>query len=196
MNNLVFNEQLHQYKLDGIVIPGVTEILTTAGLINFDFVSPDVLEYSADLGKKVHSTTELYDRQDLDVTTLHPTLISYLESWIKFKKAYNFIPYGIETQYFHPVYKFAGRLDRVGYIDAGGYMALVDIKSGVKAKHHEIQTAGYKILYDYGKKRAEQIKRRFCVYLSEDDYKVEEHKNNNDMNVFLSCLSITNYKRS
>jgi len=193
MNDLAFDESRHIYKLDGIIIPSVTQILNEGGLVNLDWIDADLLADKADLGQKVHSTTELYDTQDLDFNKLHPTLKNYLDGWIKFRKDYDFIPAEIEMQLFHPVYRYAGRIDRVGF--AKEDLTIVDIKSGTKQKVHALQTAGYKCMYDVGKKKTEQIKRRLCVYLNQDGYKVEEYKNTQDINVFLSALTITNYKR-
>jgi hypothetical protein len=187
---LTFNNSKHEYRLDGVIIPSVTQVLEESGLICLDCVPEDLLEATSDLGAKVHKATELYDLEELDINQLHPKLKRYLDGWIKFRKDYQFVPIESELQMFHPLYRYAGRLDRVGEC-----LTLVDIKSGTKQKSHSVQTAAYKGLYDYGKKKSEQIKRRLIVYLSESGYKVEENKDPNDMTVFLSALTITNYKR-
>lgn len=191
--SLTFSEDLHKYTdANGLTIPSVTQIMKTAGLVNLDWIPTEILEQKADLGKKVHSATELYDAGDLDMSELHPTLKAYLNGWIKFRKDFNFDPTEIEMQLLHTVYRFAGRIDRVGFI-SNNDLTLLDIKSGTKQKTHAIQTAGYELLYNQNKKGKELIKRRFVVYLSPDGYEVEEHKNKNDKNVFLAALSITNY---
>lgn len=188
---LSFTEENHEYKFDGIVVPSVTQVIKGAGLVNFDYVSKELLEEKADLGSKVHKTTELYDMGILDLDELHPTLKAYLDGWINFKKDFGFTHTEIETEYYHPKYKFAGRLDRVGMIN--GKLSIVDIKSGAKHKSHSIQTAAYQLLYDF-KPKKEQIKKRYAVYLSETGYKVEEHTNVTDRNIFLAALTIFNYK--
>ncbi len=191
---LTFIEDSHEYKDNGVVIPSVTQVMKTSGLVNLDWVSDEILESKSDLGKKVHSATELYDKNDLNINELHPKLRLYLDGWIKFRKDYNFTPTEIELQLFHKLYKYAGRIDRVGNI--GKDLVIIDIKSGTHQKTHEIQTAGYELLYNQDKKKADQIKKRFIVYLSEKGYKVEEHKKQTDKNIFLSALTITNYLRS
>ena len=193
MNQLLFDEDKHQYQLDGMIIPSVTQILHDSGLVNLDWVDKELLEEKSDLGKKVHSATELYDTNELDIDRLHQTLKLYLAGWTEFRENYGFVPTEIELQLSHPLYKYAGRIDRIGFI--GKDLTLLDIKSGTKQKVHGIQTAGYKLLYDCGKKKTAQIKRRLIVYLSETGYKVEENRNPQDMNVFLAALIITNYKR-
>jgi hypothetical protein len=192
--NLTFNDEKHIYKLDGLVIPSVTQIMHGSGLVDLEWISQEILDNTSDLGKKVHKTTELYDKETLDVKVLHPTLKNYLDGWIKFRKDFNFTPAEIELQLFHELYKYAGRIDRIGLI--GKELTLLDIKSGTKQKSHQIQTMGYKLLYDQNKKKPEQIKRRMIVYLSEEGYKTEQHNNDTDRNIFLAALTISNYKRS
>jgi hypothetical protein len=191
IDGLVFDNDSHTYKINGLIIPSVTQIIQGAGLTNFDNVPDFILKEKADLGTKVHSATELYDKGTLDRKSLHPVLKRYLNSWIEFKKDYGFIVEGIEDTYYHPLYNFIGRVDRTGLIN--NKKVLVDIKSGMKYKTHAIQTAGYQILYDYDKHKTERIKERLTVYLSETGYKVEPNKNPNDTNVFLAALTIFNF---
>jgi hypothetical protein len=192
--SLQFVEEGHKYTLDGLEIPSVTKVLNDIFPIS-DFVSKELLEEAGKLGKQVHNATELWDREILDYEELHPLLKAYLNSWVKFRKDYNFEPTDIELQLFHPVYKYAGRIDRVGF--SGKDKILLDIKSGTKQKTHAYQTAAYEELFNYDKKKKEfLIKKRWTVYLSEDGYKVEPYLSPNDRNIFLACLTIYNAKRS
>ena len=187
---LEFTAENHVYRVGGVTIPSVTQIIKDAGLVNFDFISDELLAAKADLGNKVHRATELNDNGILDYEDLHPKLRGYLDSWIKFRKDFGFIPSEIEITYYHPLYRYAGRIDRIGDL------TLVDIKSGTVQKTHSIQTAGYAELFNYKKPKREQIKRRLAVYLTQENYKVIEHKESSDKNVFLACLTIANYKKS
>ena len=191
---LEFTAENHIYRLEGVVIPSVTQIIKDAGLVNFDFISDELLAAKADLGNKVHKTAELNDKGILDYEDLHPKLRGYLDSWIKFRKDFGFIPSEIEMEYFHPLYRYAGKIDRVG--TANGVLTLVDIKSGIKQKYHHVQLGGYKVLYDYDKAPKAKIKKRLIVHLSGTGYKIEECKSDSDMAVFLSCLSIYNFKKN
>ncbi len=192
---LIFDALKHEYKLNGVVIPSVTQVLHEAGLIDLSFVDKGTLEYKSDIGSKVHKTTELYDFDDLDEEKLHPLLQGYLAGWKKFRADYNFVPVHIELMLYHPIYRYAGRIDRIG--NMGSDIVQLDIKSGIKKPVYAIQSSAYTELYNYGKPKSEQIKRRFTVYLSEDGtYKVDEYKNKTDLNIFLASLTITNYKRS
>lgn len=195
MENFEFDKATHTFKLNGIKIPSVTQILDGAGLNDaIKFISKETLDAASDLGTKVHRTTELYDNGTLDIDFLHPVLRSYLDQWIKFRKDYDFMPTGIELIKYHPIYKYAGIIDRIG--TSRNKLTLIDIKSGIYVKTHEIQLAGYEILYNDILLHDKKIKQKLLVYISENSYKVVECKNPNDKNVFLSCLTIHNYKRS
>lgn len=190
--NLNYNDKTHEYELDGLMIPSVTQIIQDVMPTNF-YILAENLEYKADLGKKVHLTTEIYDEGNLDLKILYPILKNYLDGWIKFKQDFEFEVEEIELRLHHSTYRFAGRLDRVGMI--GKDKVLVDIKTGVVKKTDVLQTAGYKILYNQDKKQADKIKKRMAVYLAEGDYRVVFHQDETDLNVFLSCLTVYNFKR-
>jgi len=194
MEGLTFNEENHEYKLNGLIIPSVTQIISGAGLVNFDYIDEETLREKAELGKKVHTTTELYDKDSLDIKSLHPILRNYLNSWINFKKDYGFLPLEIEETFYHKDYNVIGCVDRIGFI--GKDKSIVDLKHGIKLKSHAIQTAGYKLIHNYKKSKGNMAKKRFCVYLTEKGYKVEENKEQTDEAVFLAALTIYNYKRS
>ena len=194
MGKMTYDDDKHQYKLDGLILPSVTQIIQESGLINLEWVDRDLLEAKADLGRKVHSATELNDTNNLNTKDLHPTLKLYLDSWIKFRTDYKFVLTEIELKLFHKLYRYAGRIDRVGLLNKK--LILVDIKSGTEQKTSAIQTAGYELLYNQDKKKGDQIKERMIVYLNPEGYKVIPNNNPNDKSVFLACLTITNYLRS
>jgi hypothetical protein len=193
---LTFNQEKHEYKEDGVIIPSVTQCIQKAGLIDLSFVEKELLEYKSDVGTKIHKTTELYDQGNLDEATLHPLLAGFLQAWKKFIKDYQFIPMHIELKRVHPLYKYAGMIDRIGTIIDGKTITQIDIKTGVHHHSYAIQSGGYTELYNYGKPKKEQIKRRLTVYLREDGmYEVKEYKSPNDIRIFLAALTITNYLR-
>lgn len=194
-----FIKENHTYKLDGIVIPSVTQVIKEAGLINLDYVNDEYIKYKADLGEKVHSTTELFDQNNLDEESLHPTLKAYLEGWKKFRTDYEFNPTHIEYEAYHSLYRYAGRIDRVGTIKLNRkkLLAIIDIKTGIIHHSHAIQTAAYMELFNQSRIKSEQAKTRICVYLKENGgYEIKEYKDDNAKNIFLACLTIYNYKKN
>jgi len=187
---LVYNEETHTYTLNGVELPSVTQIITSIGLVDYSMANKDLLEYKADIGRKVHRTIELYDNNELDDSELHPLLKNYLEQWKKFKKDFGLHIIESEIKMFHPIYKYAGTIDVLGRID--DYYVIIDIKSGGEIPAHSIQTSAYKEMIEKNTKI--KIRRRFAVYLTEENYNVVEHKNK-DLNIFLSALSIYNWKK-
>lgn len=186
MSELKFNPEGHIYTLDGVVIPSVSEIISI--LNDFSQIDKNILEAKAILGTNVHLTLEYFDKGILDEESLHPILNGYLNVWRKFIKEYS--PEWLEIEYmtYDEKLKYAGTIDRVCMIKKHKY--ILDIKTGIKNKSHRIQTMAYKLLLNDDKTK------RMVVYISEEDYKIEEHKNDReDTNVFYSCLTIYNYKK-
>lgn len=192
-----YDKTTHTYSIGDRIIPNVTSIIERGGLGDFFNVSPSELEKRSVLGRFVHLISSLYDydANDIEITTLAPTFRGYLNSWVRFRKDLDFVPDEIETIVYSKKYNFAGRLDRVGKID--NIITLVDIKTGSDIYPSvAIQTAGYMLAYNEGKSIKQQIKRRIAVLLREDGtYKIKEFKDFADKNVFLACLTISNFKQ-
>lgn len=195
---LTFEEDKHLYQLDGVTIPSVTQVIKGAGLIDLSFVKKDLLEYKADIGTKVHLTTEYHDNDNLDIESLHPMLRGFLNAWILFRNQSGFKPIATERRLYHPIYRYAGTIDRIGTI--ANKICQLDIKTGVAHHSYAIQSAAYTELYNYNKKKAEIVKRRLSVHLKEDGtYTLVEYPDkdyNKHLKVFLAALTITNYMRN
>jgi hypothetical protein len=188
---LLFDEKDHSYRLDGVIVPSVTQVLKDISSFSFD---TDIMARAAAFGTAVHKSCELYDKDDLDVDSLDVSLRPYLDSWIKFKKETGFIPSMIEARVFSEKYRYAGTLDRVGVMQ--GKEVLIDIKTGVPVPSIGLQLAGYEIAaketfsdFDFPK----TIRRAAC-FLSATGYKLKEYKDNNDHAIFLSYLNIYNWR--
>lgn len=191
---LEFKEEGHIYLLDGKQIPSVTEIIQKAGVSNFEGIPKTILERKAKLGKSIHKTLEYYDKGILDEENLHPTLKLYLDGWKLFLKQFKPEILMIEQKYYHPRYYYAGTIDRIVKFSDNYYV--IDIKTGDENKSHRIQTAAYKEMIE----EQEQFKKikikRMIVYLVPEQYKITEHKNDReDLNVFLSCLTIYQFNK-
>ena len=184
---MTFDAESHKYNLNGADIPSVTKIIQKVLPTNF-YVSEEVLEQKSLIGQYVHTATELYDQDNLDINSLHPTLKGYLDGWIRFRTDFKLKPIAIELKMAHPLFKFAGKVDRVFEGNT-----LIDIKTGVPKKTDAIQTAGYAELWEYGKGSRDRIQKRMSVYLKDGNYKIIEHKDKTDRQVFLACLTVFNF---
>lgn len=118
-----FDEATHTYRLDGKVIPSVTQILKP--LYDFSFAKPDVLSRAASFGTALHKACELHLLGDLDTETLDENLKLPLSAFVKWaESALAGECFVCETSLYHPRLKYAGTPDII--IDG---QAIVDIKS-------------------------------------------------------------------
>lgn len=112
MSDLIFDETLHRYTLDGEVLPSVTQILKP--LHDFSAIPADVLRRAADFGTAVHKTVELYLKDDLDEDSLDEPLYNCLLAFKAFEADHYDIfdetPV-IEKIGYHPKLKYAGTPD-------------------------------------------------------------------------------------
>lgn len=186
-----FDEREHKYTLNGVQIPSVTQIIRDVGMTNYSNINKETLEYAGDRGTKIHSTLDYYDKGILDDDELHPTLRNYLEQWKKFLNDYGLTILESELMLYHPTYLYAGTIDKIAE-DKSKKRYLIDVKSGVSLPSHDIQTSAYEELYrvNTGKK----IHQRLCVYLGEDKYKSVGYQGTSSLGIFLSALSIYNWK--
>ena len=190
-----FNEERHEYSKDGIIIPCVTDVLTSAGLYDmFGKVNRDVLEAAQVRGKYVHTATEFYDLGTLDDSTVHEEIRPYLDAWVKFRKDTGFKPRLIEEIVFSKKYFYAGTADRVGPLDVE---TVVDIKSGELSPAADPQTAGYLHAHNEGISPKNKAKDRLIVQLRNDgkyNLPKPDFYSKEDFSVFLSCLNIKNWR--
>ena len=188
---LEFNEERHEYKLDGVVFPSVTTIIKP--LENFVYVDPDILRRAADFGKAVHTACELHDLNDLDEATLDPSLVPYLDACKRFLVDTGARNVRIEQRMANENMRFAGTIDRECEISRK--MVLVDIKSvAVLTPPIGVQLAAYKNLLEEG--GARYIDECAAVQLRGDGiYKYKAYKDPHDWPTFVSLLTIHNWRK-
>jgi len=178
-------DERHIYRLDGVEIPGVSEIIKDAGLSSFkDSCDP----WYADRGSKVHLACQLWDEADLNEESLDPHIVPYLEAWKKFLAESDAKILANEQMLHHPALLYAGTVDRILLID--GQEFVCDIKTGGKYREYPIQTAGYALLL-------ERPVGRICVYLAKDGtYKTDLHRDRRDEQYFLAAYTVAQWKRN
>jgi len=175
----------HVYRDDaGVRIPGVTETLAAAGVIDSRWFD----DYSRDRGSLVHDACALYDKNDLDILALDVVLQPYVAAWITFLHDSGFDPGLIERVVHNPAHNYAGKLDRTGRM--AGCNWVLDIKTGKPQAWTAIQTAAYAGCLLGAPHRA-------SVELMDDgNYRPTEYKDRSDWAVWLSCLAIANWKHN
>lgn len=187
---LKFDDAKHEYFVDGRKVPGVTSILSP--LIDYSRVPAATLERARRMGQAVHLATELDDQDDLDYDTLSPELLPYLHAWRRFRMECNFVPDTIEKRLYHPALGYAGTSDRTGIVK--GKRAVIDIKKmATLGPVVGVQLAAYKELHI--KATGVPIEDRYGLALRADGfYRLVPYTDPNDWRVFLSLLTIRNYR--
>lgn len=161
-----FNEELHEYRLNGVILPSVTTILKVLG--DYAGVPADVLAAAAERGRAVHKITELHDLGMLDYSELGDDLYPYLDAYASFLAVKKPEIVSVEKRTYHPLLKYAGTLDREYVLD--GKLTLVDIKSTYSMLPMTgPQTWAYAEAENaHRPKKADQIKARAGLQLKRD----------------------------
>lgn len=185
----VLRDDSHKYTIDGVRVPGVTEVIAAAGYMgNTAYYNDD----ARDKGTDVHRICELHDKGTLvpeQIALCHPgkpEYYGYLEAWKKFRAETGFVPTEIELIVGHPTLLYAGTLDRTG--EYCGCETVADIKSGSPVWWHAVQTAGYGGLVS-------TLVPRIGVYLKDTGrYVVYEHDDYMDWDKWLTALNLWKIK--
>jgi hypothetical protein len=214
---LTFKADTHQYAIDGVIVPSVTQILTLGGVDTgtYDAVNPDVLDYARERGEKVDLACDLIDQGALDWSHLREKatmLVPYAEAWQAFRRSEPFQPDGpreidgvatYQDRVWSKPLAVAGQLDRRG--SWKGAPAIVDIKAVSKLFwHYGIQLAGYTVLWLLGegvalgapmRKEFAGVRRKVVHLKKNGQYVVEPYDDPEDLDVFLGALVVAQAKR-
>lgn len=171
-----FDEERHEHRLDGQIIPGVTSILRVAGFSDNGHHD----EQAMNRGTLVHRATHYLDEGDLNIETVDPSIMPYIEAYLKFKSEGDVEHYIAEQPICHDTLRYAGVLDRYGW--AFNAACLWDIKTGAYQSWHPIQLeAYYRLLMEnreaFALQDADLPRKRFVVELRADGtYRVTNPK--------------------
>lgn len=181
---LEFNSETHTYTFNGRVVPSVTQVLKSAGLIDTTFYKND----AAERGTYIHAVLEAIDKNPMKTVEYTPEVNGYVEAWEKFKAQTSLKFKAIEDKVFSKKFYCAGTIDRICELE--GRLTIIDIKTGIPQQWHSIQTAGYELLTDSFRRI-----HRSCVYLNNNgSYKLDYHGWDSDEDTFLHALAICQWK--
>ena len=109
---LSFEPQGHVYRYNGRVVPSVTQCLSIVN--DLSFVNPARLEAARAFGVNVHLAVEFWNRGTLDVESLDPELLPYLQGWLKFTRESGVEITASEQRIYNKQLRYAGCVDAVG----------------------------------------------------------------------------------
>lgn len=182
---LTFDADTHIYRHGGRVVPSVTHVLEI--LNDFSDVHPDHLETARLRGSHVHAMIDLDNRGELDEQALEGELPLYLNQWRTFLNESGFVVTASELRVYHKTLRYAGTCDTlIGH----GSSWVLDIKSGAMPRSVGAQLAAYQQALD------PRPRRRLCLVLGPDNYRLHECKSLADFSLFQSCLNIWRFKHA
>lgn len=122
---LTFEEGPHIYRLDGLVIPSVSEIMEPIRAVHYAGINERTLENAAQKGTAVHNAIENWLKYEIeDISTEHYPFFKAFLDWFSFRK-----PEVIESEIrvFHKILRYGGTCDLLALI--GGRKTLIDYKT-------------------------------------------------------------------
>lgn len=186
--DFTFDQETHVYRFGGFPVPSVTQVLNEAGLIDTGFYQ----EYHRWRGSAVHLACWFYDQDDLDESTVPEDLRGYLDAYKQFKAEKDFVIETVEEKRIHPVFGYAGTVDRSGIYE--GMATVLDLKTGAPVPAYRLQLAAYCYLMP------QPWQRRLNLQLSKDGkYKLHEYplsELQDDFNMFSAALTVCNWRRA
>lgn len=195
---LAYNDDLHEYRAAGKVIPSVTQILSPISAMEYRGVDRGVMERAAQLGKAVHRVIELDIRDDLDVDNLSEPLVPYYKAWLNFRALSGFEPMLSEQRVYSARYGYAGTLDMFGRIT--GRFAVVDAKrTNAVPRSAGPQTAGYEnaLRECMPELTGGLLIDRYALHLKTDgQWRLVPFADKNDSRVFLSALTLHTWSKA
>src|SRR3990172_1656127 len=201
MEMIEFDAFTHTYKVDGLVVPSVTQVLSI--LEDWSQVNREVLAAAGDFGTHVHIACDLDNKGILNEGELDPELLPYLNGWRRFLGESGARVITGELQVASRSHRYAGMLDAL--IEWRGAICVVDIKTGATVPRVAgPQLAAYELAYNEllatataGKPEpGHRARKRFVVQLAADSYRVHEMKNRTDWTVFQSALNCWRFKNA
>lgn len=175
-------DENHIYRLNGEVLPSITQVLQDVGIIDYSFLAPDQREAALANGRLIHLQTELDDKGLLDESLAD---MGYIDGWRAFRAAHGFTPIYRERMLYHPQYRYAGQPD------AEDAEAVVEIKTGKPQSWVKYQLAAQAAMT--------KAVQRVCVELPGNgtfrayEFRVAQYRQ--DLDVFLSALTVYRVRR-
>jgi len=140
---LDFDPEAHVYRLDGVAVPSVTQVLRQTGYVTLEGVPEGVLEEARARGRRVHRALHFLLEGDLDLATVDVGDRGYLESAQAYLAQDVRRVAAIEQRVHSTRYGCAGTLDLLA-VHVDGYPSIDDFKTGEPTDvAADLQTAAY-----------------------------------------------------
>jgi hypothetical protein len=181
-----FNEERHEYRVDGVVVPSVTQVI--GGVVPYNFYN--ATDWHLNRGRILHKAIALSLKGKLDSSSIDPAYEGKFAAFKKFMRDFTVGScFKVEEMYFSP--RFAGTVDAV--FDIQGQLILVDWK-GSLSPQIELQLGGYATLLDFAIEKAVGVELRDCgTYRTE--WLASRPEVSKAKSLFASALNLYEWKR-
>lgn len=138
---LTFNEATHTYRLNGSVIPSVTQLMKPLSELKYGAVPEMTLKQAANKGTIVHAGIETWLAYGID--DVPPELSGYYNAFKEWWNLRKPVLIASEAKIYHKLLQYAGTLDLIVLLD--GVLTLVDVKTtyNLEKQMCGIQLEGY-----------------------------------------------------
>jgi len=197
-----FDPERHAFTVDGRRVPGVTSILTDAGLgVDYSRVPPATLAWARERGIHVDSCCELFDEGNLDWESIVDEARPYVEAWVRFREHFTTVHH--KPISYHRELGYAGIPDVLGCMR--GYNWILEIKATSEiSRSYALQLAAYAMPgMEYGngivvdpastRRGIVHLKKTGKAHFIPDD---EEPFEATDFDVFRSAVQVARWKRN
>lgn len=174
-NGLLYDDDTHRYKYDGVEFKSVTTIISHRHPIpKFKLNDPD-FQYAMRHGTEVHEATELIDGGGGITTEFRERIkteqvMEHAGIWSRWRREYVSEILSVEFGVVSAKYKYCGRVDRIAKLKDGRVM-VIDIKTGLASTNGRLQVAAY---VEAAREMDIHIDGGMIVSLKEDVAKVSE----------------------
>lgn len=201
MPELELEPESHRYTLDGVTIPGCTQILAAMGATpGFLWLSPADLEFYRSRGHAIHRGIELAIKGELDKRTISDEINPYLVGWDRFCEDHEVDVSDfdfsdevfVEKPLYHKVYRYGVTPDVVAYVDKK--FSVIELKAtSAHAPATGLQLAAQVLAVRQTHKHPEIQRIGLRLLPKEPYYDMKFYTERSDEAVFLSLLNAYNW---
>jgi hypothetical protein len=192
--NLTFDAESHTYRVDGRIVPSVTQRLSAAGLgVDYGGVNPVVLEHARERGIHVEACCMLWGEGELDEDSVHPEATPYLSAYKRWV-----VDHRVENTRWQVV-GFDAECDTAGTADilceVDGVASVVDVKAVYQlSRTYRIQLTAYRRMHEGVRRRYVLQLKKTGVYVLVNCNAQELAEGVSDERAWLACVELSKWK--
>lgn len=125
MSELTFDPERHLYRLDGAVLPSVTQLMKPLSAAKYDGIDESIMDKAAKRGTAVHEAIEFYNA--CGVMEIAPEFSGYTDAYLQWFDRFKPNIFGSEIMTYHKILHYAGTVDVLA--EFCGKTWLIDLKT-------------------------------------------------------------------